>query len=164
MPDRSLGNSVAYHARRRGGVTTFSASGMATNLSQTYEFVPMPFFIQPPMIAFVVTTPDIVLPTTRPFLHEQIVPYPASATTARILDADGVHIIDVVEEHIVPFEEEALPDPGEKAWCVHRQIGATRMMIAPCDRAVPAFFQRVFGPETLPACEAHVATHGGVTE
>jgi hypothetical protein len=160
MPRKELGRAN-FRAYRLFGQVHLVATGEANNLNNKFDFEQLPFRIFPPMFGFFVISPDIALPATTPFVHQERILFPAGADTIRIQDADGIHEVPIAE--VVPHEmrASAKAEGGRNNLCVFSWIGINSMMIAECDAIVPAVYTKVFGPASQQECENYIATHGG---
>jgi len=157
MPKKELGKAD-YKAVRNGDMVkviaagTVSASNIKTDLEQ------LPFQIYPPMFAFYFIVPDIVLPTLRPFVYEEDVPFPKNATVITISDATGKHTVKI-ESAAAPTQPSS-PAPTDTGYCVFSWIGTDTLKIAKCDAILPAVYTRVFGPATFGECQKYVKDNG----
>lgn len=161
MAKKQLGRA-RYHAYRLLGMTYLTATGETSHLNDKFDFEQLPFRIFPPIFAFYVITPDIGLPTTRPFSYQESIIYPASVKIIRVQDADGMHEVPIAE--VVPpidVAGMAMAVDGNADHCVFSWIGVNRLLIAKCDATLPAVYTRVFGPASLADCEKYVANNGG---
>lgn len=77
------------------------------------------------------------------------------------MDADGKTWVQI-HDLVVPAMTAAMAAPGAEAknFCVFEWIGKDTLKIAECSAILPAVYRRVFGPDTLAACEDHVAKSG----
>jgi hypothetical protein len=161
MP-RTVPGRASYSASRAAGITTLIAVGETPNFNDKVDFVQRPELIFPPSFSFVFIHADIGLPAMKPFKYEEIIAFPPDADSVLVIDADGPHAVAISELPTAPAHVASVADDGTASYCVFEWIGINRHIIAKCDAAVPAVFQRAFGPDTYPACKAYVERNGGI--
>ena len=161
MP-RTVPGRASYSASRIAGITTLTAVGETPNFNDKVDFVQRPELIFPPSFSFVFIHADIGLPAMKPFKYEEIIAFPPEADSVLVIDADGPHSVQISELSAARADAAAVVDDGTASYCVFEWIGINRHIIAKCDATVPAVFQRVFGPDTYPACKAYIKRNGGI--
>ena len=159
MPTKELGRAK-YSAFRIGDTVRVFAAGETPNWFDKVDIEELPFRIFPPLYAFYFISPDINLPTKRPFLYQEAIRYPKDFDTIRIYDADAspqeVPIVNIASVALTD-----LPPPKRDAtFCVFNSLGSNELLIAPCDTPLPRIFGRIFGPATLAECEKFVKEGG----
>jgi hypothetical protein len=159
MAKKTLGRAK-YSAFRIGGATILIAVGEFAHVNDKADFEQLPFRIFPPMYGFYIIDPEIALPETKPFHYEEIIPFPKSAKTIRVLDADDLHDVVIKEIDIPDFEAALRLDESGANFCVFR-LGKIPPLVAKCDASVPPGFDQVFGPATIAECRKFVKEHGG---
>lgn len=102
---------------------------------------------------------DELTPKAESFVRQERLFYPADQDSVRVLDADGIHQVSIVEAAGLDFQLYT-PIRADASYCVFSWIDINSMMIAKCDAILPAVYVRVFGPATEQDCARYIAAHG----
>jgi hypothetical protein len=92
----SFGSGAKYSAFRLGVTLFVTAEGTLGNLNEVADIRQAPMRIYPPAFDFLVYSPPIVLPATRPFKFTVMVAFPTSPRTVQIRDAAGSRHVEIV--------------------------------------------------------------------
>jgi hypothetical protein len=159
MSQRVLGRAV-YTAVRVEGLTTVIAAGKVSALNVKTDFEQLPFRIYPPMYGFYFVKPDILLPAERPFVYEEAIVFPISASHILIHDEDGRHEVPIISVDMPSNLKPQAPDPSATDYCVFSWVGTNKVMIGRCNAPVLAVYARVFGPASYKECEQYAQEAG----
>jgi hypothetical protein len=159
MAKKELGKAH-YKAVRNGDVVKVIATGTVPAFNIKTDLEQLPFLIYPPIFAFYFVVPDITVPTLRPFVYEEDVPFPKNANVITISDAAGQHAVQI-ESAGAPAQQSS-PAPTDTGYCVFSWIDIATLKIAKCEAVLPAVYTRVFGPATFGECEKYVKGNGGM--
>lgn len=91
----SMGSGATYSAFRLGVTLFITAEGTLANLNQFADIRQAPIRIYPPAFDFLVYSPPMVLPATRPFKFTVMVGFPTAPKTVQIRDARGSHYVEI---------------------------------------------------------------------
>jgi hypothetical protein len=159
MSTKELGRAK-YSAFRIGGITHVMAVGETPNWNDKVDIEQLPFRIFPPWYALYFISPDVRIPTNRPFAYHEAIAYPKEPKIIRIQDEDGMHDVPIATLAVPDITD--LPPPKRDAnYCVFNNLASKDLLIAECDTPLPRIYGRVFGPATLAECEKFVKEKGG---
>lgn len=156
MTKRDFGKAE-YKAYRSGELVRLLAHGIAPNFNTKPDFQQMPWRIYPPHYGFYFITPEIMIPTLRPFTYEELVAFPRGVSAIPVVDADGGHLVDIEEVSFSPLTFE-LPNPKDKGYCVFADLMTDQQRVAKCDAILVGMPPRVFGPATYGECMEYIAS------
>jgi hypothetical protein len=158
MMSKVFGEGI-YSAYRQYGILHVRATGLKPTAQTRVTIEELPFLIFPPRLGLMFETDGITNPVVLPFDVEKAFPnYPSSTDVVSIVDKNGLHTIDLVEQ---PAAGPSLlvSDPTTAEFVVYQQIGTNHYLIAKSDDVVLAIYFKVFGPDTYANCQAYVAAH-----
>ena len=84
-----------YKAHEIAGVVTITGEGTVPNLNTVAQLVQLPLMIWPPRYALYFTSPEIVIPATRPFIVSATFQSHTRLKSVVVQDRDGVHTVPV---------------------------------------------------------------------
>jgi len=84
-----------YRAHEIAGVVTVTAEGTVPNLNTVAQLVQLPIMIWPPRYALYFTSPEIVLPATRPFVVSATFQSQPQLKAVIVQDKNGLHTVPV---------------------------------------------------------------------
>lgn len=153
---RILGSAI-YSAYRQAGILYVTAEGNKPYLQTKVSLDQLPILIFPPRLALFFDTPDIANPKTETFSIERAFPhYPTSVANVSILDAKGMHTIEIEERGAPDVSPYGLFEASD-TYCVFQQIGTQNYVIAKCDAPIIAIYHKVHGPASRAECETFIA-------
>lgn len=148
-----------YSAYRQNGILHVRATGLKPTAQTRVTIEELPFLIFPPQLGLFFETDGITNPIVLPFDVEKAFPnYPSSTKVVSIVDKNGVHAIDIVEQPAT-VPSLSVSDPAAAEFVVYQQIGTDHYLIAKSEDLVLAIYHKVFGPDTYASCQAYVAAH-----
>ena len=148
-----------YSAYRQNGILHVRASGLKPTAQTKVTIEQLPFFIFPPQLGLMFETDGITSPIVLPFdIERAFSNYPSSAKAVSIVDKNGLHSIDIVEQPATTSNL-LISDLAAPQFVVYQQIGTERYLIAKSGDIVPAIYFKVFGPDTYANCQAYVTAH-----
>ena len=96
MATQHLGRAK-YRAIRSGATIRLIAIGETRHFNDQTDFELLPFNIYPSMYAFYFIQADILMPAMRPFVYEEMIPFPLDPNSFRVQDADGFHDVPIID-------------------------------------------------------------------
>ncbi|MEO7692033.1 MAG: hypothetical protein ABIS51_22295 [Sphingomonas sp.] len=84
-----------YKAHEIAGVVTITGEGTVPNLNTVAQLVQLPLMIWPPRYALYFTSPEIVIPASRPFIVSATFQSDTALKAVVVQDKNGLHTVPV---------------------------------------------------------------------